>query len=87
MMDGNKQWELHSADDVAQAADWLRRRTKGNALVIVAIGTNSIAFAKDIKISPEDAADLIEQQMTTLRAGFHRIERERVTRGFERRDD
>jgi hypothetical protein len=83
----NKRWELRSAQDVAEALDWLRRRMGEGGLVLLAIGVNSIAFAKDPKLGAEDAADLIEQQLPALRREFPRIESQRVTRGCSRRED
>lgn len=82
-----KKWELRSADDVAQALDWLRRRMGGGGLVLVAVGVNSVAFAKDAKISPADASDLVERQLPNLRRGLARLQSEHVTRGFNRRED
>jgi hypothetical protein len=80
-------WEIESADDVAQALDWLRRRMKGKGLVLIAVGVNSVAFSKEVGVSAEDAADLVQNQVQTLRRGFSRISSQRVTRGFERRED
>lgn len=84
-MGDSSNWDLKSADDVAQALDWLRRRMKGNGLVLVAVGVNSVAFCKDVGVSPDDAADLIEAQLPTLRQGFARIVSQRVTRGWNKR--
>lgn len=80
-------WELRSADDVAQALDWLRRRMHGNALVLVAVGINSIAYAKDTKVSPADAADIVQRQVPTLERGFAKLQDQKVTRGYSRRED
>jgi hypothetical protein len=84
-MAGN--WEINSADDVAQALDWLRRRMKGRGLVLVAIGASSVAYCKDPNLSPEDAADLVEQQSPTLRQGFSKLRSLGVTRGFSPREE
>jgi hypothetical protein len=86
-MGDQSNWELQSADDVAQALDWLRRRMKGNGLVLVAVGLNSVCFSKEVGVSPDDAADLIEQQLPALRQGFERLKSQRVTRGYARRQD
>jgi hypothetical protein len=80
-------WELQSAQDVAEALDWLRRRMKGKGLVLIAVGVNSVAFSKEVGIKAEDAAELVEHQANALRQGFKRIEKERVTRGFSTRED
>ena len=83
----NSGWKLRSADDVAQALDWLRRRMKGNGLVLIAVGINNLAFSKEVGVSADDAADLIANQVHTLRQGFSRIESQRVTRGYSARED
>ena len=83
MAEEKREWELKSAKNVADALEWLRRRTKGRALVLVAIGTNSIAYTKDPQLSPKDAAELLQQQLSSLRGGFEEIHRshEPKTRG------
>lgn len=80
-------WELNSADDVAQALDWLRRRMHGSALVLVAVGVNSIAYAKDTSLSPNDAAEIVQRQVPALQRGFAKLQDQKVTRGFTRRED
>jgi hypothetical protein len=87
LADEKKNWEIRSADDVAQALDWLRRRMQGSGLVLVAIGVNSVAFCKDAKLRPEDAAELVARQMPALREGFNRIQGQQVTRGYLKRED
>jgi hypothetical protein len=82
-----KGWDLKTADDVAQALDWLRRRMKGNGLVLIAIGVNSIAVSKDAKLQPDDAADVLERQLPAIRREFARLQSHQVTRGFARRED
>ena len=82
-----KGWDLKTADDVAQALDWLRRRMKGNGLVLIAIGVNSVAVSKDAKLLPDDAADVLERQLPTIRREFARLQSHQVTRGFTRRED
>lgn len=80
-------WELTGAQDVAEALDWLRRRMKGNGLVLIAVGVNSVAYCKDVSVSPADAANLVEAQLPTLRKGFAQLQAQRVTRAASRRED
>jgi hypothetical protein len=82
-----KDWAIKSADDVAQALDWLRRRMGSSGLVLIAVGVNSVAFCKDVAVSAEDAAELVAAQLPALRQGFYRIQADRVTRGFSKRED
>jgi hypothetical protein len=82
-----KGWDLKSADDVAQALDWVRRRMKGNGLVLIAIGVNSVAVSKDAKLPPHDAAEVLERQLPTIRREFARLQSHNKTRGFAKRED
>lgn len=87
MAENVNSWELKSADDVAQALDWVRRRMGASGLVLVAIGVNSVAYCKDAKLAPDDAARLLEAQMPALRRGFQQLKTDRVTRAASRRED
>jgi hypothetical protein len=91
-------WEIKSADDVAQALDWLRRRMNGAGLVLVAIGKNSVAFAMDPQLAAKDAVALLEAQIEggALERGLADLKQRRrlpdgsmgtVTRGHAQRDD
>ena len=86
MGDNQGSWEFKTADDVASALDWVRRRMKGNGLVLVAIGVKTIAFAKDAKIEAGDAVQILEEQLPALRKELERISAEKVTRGTARRE-
>ena len=87
MADKKAGWQLRSADDVAQALDWLRRRMEGNGLVLIAIGVNSVAVSKDAKLLPDDAADVLERQLPTIRRELARLQSHNTTRGFAKRED
>ena len=80
-------WAIKSADDVAQALDWLRRRMGGAGLVLVAIGPNSVAYAMDTAVSVKDALHLVDSLIEdgTLERGLGDLRRRKVTRGFQRR--
>lgn len=82
-------WEIKSAQDVAEALDWVRRRMKGSGLVLVAIGANSVAYAADQQLAPRDAVELLQAQIDkgTLERGLIDMKRARVTRGTARRED
>lgn len=82
-----KDWALKTSDDVAAALDWVRRRMGASGFVVVAVGLNSVAYAKDPKLSPKDAVEMLEAQLKMLRQGFHAIEAQRVTRGCGKRED
>ena len=91
-------WPIKTADDVAQALDWLRRRMNGAGLVLVAIGPNSVAFSLDSQLAAKDAVALLEAQLEggALERGLADLKRRRrlpdgttgtVTRGCAKRDD
>ena len=82
-----KKITFQNAQNVAETLDWIRRGMGGKGLVLIAIGVNSVAYCKDIKISPRDAVELIEAQLPTLRRGFAQLEAGRVTRAAMRRED
>lgn len=67
-MPEQKQWpnEFKSSKDVASAINWVRWKTKGGALLIVAFGVNSVCAAMDEKLDPEDAIAMLELERETL---------------------
>lgn len=87
MPEEKKDWALKTGDDVAGALDWVRRRMGTSGFLVVAVGLNSVAYAKDPKLSPKDAVEMLEAQLKMLRQGFHTIESQRVTRGCGKRED
>jgi hypothetical protein len=80
-------WEIKTAEDVAEALDWLRRRMKGKGLLLVAIGTNSVAFCKDPKINPDQASKILEANLGLIKRGLAQARDQKVTRGSAIRDD
>jgi hypothetical protein len=89
MGDSAKSWDLKSPTDVAEALDWVRRRMKGNGMVLVAIGMNTVAYSLDKNMSAGDGAALVEAQvnMGTLERGFQELKLRAMTRGWSRRQD
>ena len=81
------EWELLTAMDVAEALDWLRRRMKGDGLVLVAIGPNAIAYCKDARLPPEEAVEMIFANLEAVRGGLERLETAGRTRGAVLRED
>ncbi len=89
MPDNKDAWPLKSAQDVAGALDWIRRRMNGSGLVLVAIGTNSVAYALDAKMPVRDAMELLQAQIDTgaIERGFEGLKLQKVTRGCGPRGD
>lgn len=87
MAEPKRNWELKSAEDVAEALDWVRRRTKGAGLVLVAIGVNSIVVSKDVALGAYDAAQLVRENFQGIQQTLQRVQDQRVTRGAGKRTD
>lgn len=86
-MADKKDWELRTGTDVAEALDWLRRRMKGRGLVLLAIGTEGVAYAVDPKLSAFAAAQMVAAQRPMLERDVLEMQRRGVTRGASRRED
>jgi len=59
--------------DVAGGCQYIRwmangRSEKGPALMVIAIGVNSIAISRDARLDPEDAVQLLETEAQTIAA-------------------
>jgi hypothetical protein len=89
MPEDKKGWAFESAADLEGFLDWGRRRmnVRSKGLILVAIGLNSVAFAKEPGLSVEDAIRLLEDNLQTLKRGLKDAEAARVTRGSRRRQD
>lgn len=85
MSEQKKQWKLDTAKGVADALNWLRFRSEGRVLVLVAIGKDGIAYSKHPDVPAEDAAQFVEDELANLRQGLKRMEASGETRGAQRR--
>lgn len=80
-----QQWELKSGKDVADALHWLRQRTEGKALLLLAVGRNGISFAKHPDLNPADAVQLLEDELANIKQGLELIDAEGHQRGARSR--
>jgi hypothetical protein len=78
---------LEKGDDVAIVLDWVRRKTKGRALVGVMVGVNGVAISRDIKMSPRDAIELLRSQLDTIERALEISLQKKETRGAAARVD
>lgn len=78
---------LEKGDDVAAVLDWVRRKTKGRALVGVMIGVNGVAVSRDAKLSPRDAIQLVRAQLDTIERALDLTLQKRETRAAAARRD
>lgn len=64
---------------MAAAAEWLRKR--GDAILVVVIRAQDVAFSVDPRCSPLDAAELVRQELPQMRT---QLELDRVKRAKAR---
>jgi len=62
---------FRNSADVAGGCQYIRwmangRKEVGPALMVIAIGTNSIAISRDAKLDPEDALELLQVEADTI---------------------
>jgi hypothetical protein len=67
-------WELKSGEDVAQALEWVRQRTQGKSLVLIAIGRSGIAYSKAPGVSAADAVQYLEDELANLKQGLQQAD-------------
>ncbi len=68
MAEEKKQWpnEFKTARDLASALNWVRWKSDGRALVLLAIGRNSVAIAKGPAVDAEDVIVALESEKDTI---------------------
>lgn len=87
MAEQKKQWKLDGAKGIADALEWLRQRTEGKALLLIAVGRNGIAFSKHPDVKAEDAVHFIEEELGNLKIGLQRLDAEGQRRGAQSRKE
>ncbi len=65
MGEKKKAWDLTATSSMSAAAEWLRKR--GDAIVVLVIRAQDVAFSVDPLCSPRDAAELVKQELPQLR--------------------
>ena len=63
MPQGTK-WNLSTTSGMSSAAAWLRK--SGDAVVVVVIRAEDVAFSVDPRVTPRDAIDLLKQELPAL---------------------
>lgn len=58
--------KLTTSKQVADALNWLRWRSNGAALFMIAIGRNSIAIARAEDLTAEDAIAVLQDEIDTM---------------------
>jgi hypothetical protein len=79
--------EFKTSKDVASALNWVRWKTKGAALLLVAIGANSVCAAIDDKLDAEDAIELLELERDTIARLIRTLKENKTTHHFAARPD
>jgi hypothetical protein len=72
-----------------QYVRWLAngRSEHGNALLVVAIGVNSIAISRDLDLRPEDGIALLELEADTIAQLLEELKARKKTHGAMARPD
>ena len=63
MAQGQK-WDLTTTSGMSRAAAWLRKG--GDAVVVVVIRAEDVAFSVDPRVAPRDAIELLKQELPAL---------------------
>ena len=76
--------------DVAGGCQYIRwmsngRREKGPALMVIAIGINSIAVSLDVDLRPDDAIKILETEAEVIRQLLRELSDHKESNGFTRR--
>ena len=88
MAEGGSTWskDVRSSQDVADKMQWVRwlangRQIHGAGLLMIAIGSNSIAISRDERMSPRELMDLLEVEKQTIATLLEKLQAERKTHG------
>lgn len=76
---------LTSSEHVGQALDWVRWKTQGKVMLVIAIGPNSIAIAKDRELRAIDAVEILENEAKTIAEILGQLDQRKVTHAAKRR--
>lgn len=63
MAQGSK-WDLTTTAGMSRAASWLRK--SGDAVVVVVIRAEDVAFSVDPRVVPRDAIELLKNELPAL---------------------
>jgi hypothetical protein len=88
-MPEQKPWpnEFRNSSDVASACNWVRWKTRGGALLVLAIGANSVCAAVDEKLDAKDAIEILQVERDTIAALIRAIKQGKKTHHFIARMD
>lgn len=64
MAEGKKPWDLTSAKALDAAAEWLRKRS--DAMFVLVVRGDDVAFAIDAKLRPQDALDMALHELPEI---------------------
>lgn len=76
---------LTNGEHVGQALDWVRWKTEGRALMMVAIGVNSVVVAKDRNLNAEDAIELLTKELDVIARLVRDLHASKKTHGAKAR--
>lgn len=78
--------EFKTAADIASALQWVRWRSQGGqaqsrpgAMLLLAIGPNSVSASMDLKLDPEDAIAMLETELPQIAELLRYLKRTKKT--------
>lgn len=66
---------------VGEALNWLRWRTNESALLVMAIGVNSIALSLDPNVDAEDLIEMLAMEQDTIAQLIRRLKEKKALHG------
>ena len=91
-METNQENQFKSSADVASGLQWVRWKTQGGrsqdrpgALLLLAIGANSVSASMDLKMDAEDAIAILTEEMDTIAKLLRYMQETRKTHHYAAR--
>ena len=78
---------VSSSKHVAQMLEWLRWKTAGKVQLVIAIGANSVAVARDDRIPVEDLIKSLRAEQDTIADLLHYLQATNMPSGAKMRPD
>jgi hypothetical protein len=82
MSDTWPQW-IERPQHVAEAADWVRWKTQGRAKIVIAVGSRSVAVAKNRELDAEDAIAILSEIQDSIAQALRQLDAHRQTHGAQ----
>jgi hypothetical protein len=77
------QW-IDKPEHVAEASDWVRWKTQGRVKLVISVGNNTIAVAKNRELDAEDAIAILSDLQDQIAQALRDVDRAKQTHGYRR---